>query len=124
MRDRQRERVVAAAGTALPHDETDADADKHTAEYRRDQRTVRQVRQHWREQLPDFIEKRHKECRNDGDLDKSSAQETECQQIAGNIQNRGDVGRRQFQPVLCEEHQADHAALGDVCALVDIVNAE
>ena len=122
--NRQRERVVAAAGAALPHDQPDADADEDAAEHGGGQRVAGKVGQHRRELLPELVKQRDAAGRYHRGADKRPAEVFEREQIAGGVQNRRDHGRRNAEPVLHEQHGPEHAALRDAGPLVDIVDAE
>ena len=116
--------VVTAAGASLADNDPYADPHKESSAYSRCQGIFRQVRQHGREQLPEFIKQGHAESRDHGNLDKLPSQIFKSQQIAGNIQNRSDGRRRDSQPPLHQEHHADNPAFCDPCTLVDIVYAK
>lgn len=108
----------------LAHHQSDADADEHAAQQRRQQRHAGQVGQHRREQVPQAEEQGHRCGRHDRQQDEPAAEEPPRQQVAGDVQHRRGDGRRDAEPVVEQEQHAEHAALGDIDALMDVMQSE
>ena len=124
MGDGQRQRVVAAAGPPLPHDEPDAKADEQSARDGREQRIGRQIRQQRRKQLPQAKERRNAQRGEHGHLDELPAQDAERQQITQAVEHRCNQRRRNAEPVFHKQHEAEDPALRDVDPAMDVIDAK
>ena len=116
--------VVPAGGAAGPHRQPHPQPHEDRAGNRRQQRLLGQLRPQGAAPLAEPVEGGEAAARRRRAEDEAAAQQPPAQQIAQQVEGQAADRRREAEPILQQQGEPQHAALGDAGQGVDIVQAE